>query len=180
MNYRTVSDEVLVATGGVVQVRSADVALVVQKGTSNARKRARLCAHPGPDDRLHEMLIVLDRGTYIRPHRHGAKSESFHVIEGELDVVLFHDDGGVRDVVRMGPYGSGRAFFYRLMEPCYHAVLINSPYALFHETTNGPFDRADVDFAPWSPPEGDPRVAAFVGRLRQAVGCPGSAAVPAA
>jgi cupin fold WbuC family metalloprotein len=169
MNYRTVSDEVFIATGGVVQVRDADVALIVRKGTTNARKRARLCAHPGPDDKLHEMLIVLDRGTYIRPHRHGGKSESFHVIEGELDVVLFHDDGTVRDVVRMGPYGSGRAFYYRLMEPCYHAVLINTPHVLFHETTNGPFDRAEVDFAPWSPAEGDPAVPAFVEKLRKAV-----------
>src|SRR5438309_9931257 len=105
MNYRAVSDEVFIATGGVVQVRPEDVAMGKAKGTTNARKRARLCAHPGPDDPLHEMLIVLDRGTYIRPHKHGDKSESFHIIEGELDVVLFHDSGAIREVIRMGPYG---------------------------------------------------------------------------
>jgi cupin fold WbuC family metalloprotein len=168
MNYRAVNDEVFVATGGVVRVTAADVALVKAKGTANARRRARLCAHPGPDDALHEMLIVLDRGTYVRPHRHVGKSESFHVIEGELDVVLFDDDGSTRDVVRMGPYGAARAFFYRLMEPCYHTVLVNTPLALFHETTNGPFRRAGTEFAPWSPAEGEPGVAAFVERLRAA------------
>jgi len=163
------SDEVFQAAGGIVRVTAADVAAVVGKGTTNARKRARLCAHPGPDDRLHEMLIVLDRGTYIRPHRHAGKCESFHIIEGELDVVVFHDDGPVRDVIRMGPFGSGRAFYYRIMEPCYHSVLINSRYALFHETTNGPFNRTDTEFAPWSPAEGDPGVAAFVEKIRGAV-----------
>jgi len=174
MNYRTINDEVFVATGGVVRVTAADVALVKAKGTTNARRRARLCAHPGPDDRLHEMLIVLDRGTYIRPHRHGGKAESFHIIEGELDVVIFHDDGSVRDVVRMGPYGSGKAFYYRVMEPSYHGVLINTPYALFHETTNGPFDRTDTEFAPWSPAEGDPGVPAFVAALRARIAVPAS------
>ena len=109
VNYRVLSEEVLVATGAVVQVRAEDVAVVKARGTTNARKRARLCVHPGPDDKLHEMLIVLDRATYIRPHRHAGKSESFHVVEGELDVLLFHDDGAVREVVRMGPYRSGRA-----------------------------------------------------------------------
>lgn len=168
MNYRAVNDEVFVATGGVVCVTAADVALVKAKGTTNARRRARLCAHPGPDDPLHEMLIVLDRGTYIRPHRHGGKSESFHVIEGELDVVLFADDGAVRDVIHMGPYGSGRVFFYRLMDECYHTVLVNTPVAVFHETTNGPFRRDDGVFAPWSPAEGEPGVAAFVEQLRAA------------
>ena len=166
MSIRATSDEVFLATGGIVQVRAEDVALVKQKGTTNARKRARLCAHPGPEDRLHEMLIVLDRGTYIRPHRHGGKAESFHIIEGELDVVIFHDDGSVREVVRMGPYSSGKAFYYRIMEPCYHSVLIHTPYALFHETTNGPFNLTDTEFAPWSPAEGEPGVAAFVESIR--------------
>ena len=167
MNYRAINDEVFVATGGVVRVTAADVALVKSKGTCNARKRARLCAHPGPDDPLHEMLIVLDRGTYVRPHRHAGKSESFHVIEGELDVVLFAADGTIRDVVRMGPYSSGRAFYYRLMESCFHTVMVRTPYALFHETTNGPYNPAEVEFAAWSPPEGEPGVPAFLGRLRE-------------
>ncbi|HUR55719.1 MAG TPA: WbuC family cupin fold metalloprotein [Gemmataceae bacterium] len=168
MSIRATSDEVFLATGGIVQVRAEDVALVKQKGTTNARKRARLCAHPGPTDTLHEMLIVLDRGTYIRPHRHGSKAESFHIIEGELDVVIFHDDGAVREVVRMGPYSSGKAFYYRIMEPCYHSVLIHTPYALFHETTNGPFNRTDTEFAPWSPAEGGEGVAEFVEKIRAA------------
>lgn len=168
MSIRATSDEVFLATGGIVQVRAEDVAMVKNKGTTNARKRARLCAHPGPDDKLHEMLIVLDRGTYIRPHRHGGKAESFHIIEGELDVVVFHDDGSIREVVRMGPYSSGKAFYYRIMEPCYHSVLIHTPFALFHETTNGPFNRTDTEFAPWSPGEGEPGMAEYVERIRVA------------
>lgn len=163
------SDEVFQATGGVVRVTAADVAEVVRKGTTNPRRRARLCAHPGPDDALHEMLIVLGRETYIRPHRHARKSESFHVVEGELDVVVFHDDGSVREIIPMGAYGSGRAFYYRVMEPCYHTVLIATPYALFHETTNGPFDRTEAEFAAWSPAEGDAGVAEYVAGLRALV-----------
>ena len=166
MGIQAKSEEVFQAVGGIVQVSAADVAAVVAKGTTNARKRARLCAHPGPEDRLHEMLIVLDRGTYIRPHRHGNKAESFHIIEGELDVVIFHDDGAVRDVIRMGPYGSGKAFYYRIMEPCYHSVLVGTPHAVFHETTNGPFNRGDTEFAPWSPAEGEPGVAAYLDQIR--------------
>ena len=101
------------------------------------------------------MLICLARETYIRPHRHAGKSESFHMIDGELDVVLFHDDGAIREVIRMGPYQSRQPFFYRLMEPCFHTVLVSTPHAVFHETTNGPFDPADTEFASWAPAEGD-------------------------
>jgi cupin fold WbuC family metalloprotein len=163
---RVASPEVLVASGGVVRVTAADVAEVVARGAGSPRKRARLCAHPSPADALHEMLICLARETYVRPHRHAGKSESFHIIEGELDVVLFDDAGAVRDVIAMGPYQSGRAFFYRLMEPCFHTVLVKTPFALFHETTNGPFDAADTEFAEWSPPEGGTAAGEYIDRLR--------------
>lgn len=163
---RELNAEVSVAGEGVVRVTAADLAAIRERGTRGARKRARFCAHIAPTDPLHEMLICLARGTYVRPHRHAGKSESFHVIEGELDVVLFHDDGAIREVIAMGPYASGKVFFYRLAEPCFHTVLVNAPHALIHETTNGPFDPADTEFAPWAPPEGDPRAAEFMNRLR--------------
>ena len=73
--------------------------------------------------------------------------------------------GSLREVVPMGPYSSGRAFFYRLMENCYHSVLIRTPYSLFHETTNGPFQHSDTEFAPWSPAEGDPEVPIYVEKM---------------
>jgi cupin fold WbuC family metalloprotein len=88
-------------------------------------------------------------------------------VEGELDVLLFDDDGPVRDVIRMGPYQSGRVFFYRLMEPLFHSVLVRSPHVLLHETTNGPFDPADTEFAPWSPVEGGPNATEYLNGLRE-------------
>lgn len=174
MGLRTVSEEVFVATDSIVRVSSADVEMLFSQARQNARGRARLCAHPDVQDRLHEMLIVLARDTYVRPHRHAGKSESFHVIDGELDVVIFHDDGSVRDVIRMGDYRSGRTFFYRLMEHCFHMVLVRTPFVLFHETTNGPFNRSDTEFATWSPMENDAGAMTYLTGLRSAVG-PGTA-----
>jgi len=44
------------------------------------------------------------------PHRHYNKSESFHVVEGEVDIVLFDDISGALKVIRMGACGSGKSF----------------------------------------------------------------------
>lgn len=165
MNLREESPEVLVAAGSIVRVAAGEVAIVRARGVRSIRKRARLCAHTSPSDPLHEMIICLARGTYIRPHRHDAKSESFHIIEGELDVVLFEDDGAIREVIRMGPYTSGAVFYYRLSEPVFHSVLVRSPHVLFHETTGGPFDRRATAFAPWSPAEGAPGAEEYLEQL---------------
>jgi cupin fold WbuC family metalloprotein len=124
----------------------------------------RVCTHRDPGDSLHEMLIVHTKDTYVRPHKHAAKSESFHVIEGEMDVVVFDDHGAVTDVLRLGDYRSGRTFYYRMHEPLFHTLLIRSEVVIFHEITAGPFRPQDTIFAPWEPPPDD--VAARAGHVR--------------
>ncbi|HVZ23104.1 MAG TPA: WbuC family cupin fold metalloprotein [Vicinamibacterales bacterium] len=170
MRAKTESAEVLYATDRIVTVDRAAVEELKRAASRNPRGRIRLCAHPDVDDRLHEMLIVHNRQAYVRPHKHLGKSESFHVIEGDVDVVIFDDDGAVADVIPMGAYGSGRAFFYRIATPIYHTLLIRSDVLVFHEATNGPFDRADTMFAPWAPEDSHPQeVQVFLTRVNQVV-----------
>jgi cupin fold WbuC family metalloprotein len=160
------SAEVRYATDAIVLVDAADVARLKKEAGENARRRIRLCAHESVDSPLHEMLIVHTMDTYIRPHKHVGKSESFHVVEGEVDVVVFDEDGGIADVIPMGTFASGRPFFYRIAEPLFHTLLIRSGVLVFHETTGGPFRRADTVFAPWAPEDGDvPAVHRFLADL---------------
>ena len=152
---RAESAEVRYAADAIVVVDAGDVAALKQAAAENARRRIRLCAHRGIDDGLHEMLIVHTNATYVRPHKHLGKSESFHVIEGTVDVVVFDDAGGVSRVIRMGAFGSGQPFYYRIAEPLFHTLLIRSEVLVFHETTSGPFRREDTVFATWAPDDAD-------------------------
>jgi cupin fold WbuC family metalloprotein len=170
MQTRVESAEVLYATDGIVTVDAAAIAELKRDAGANPRRRIRLCAHAGVDDRLHEMLIVHARDAYVRPHKHIGKSESFHVIEGDVDVVIFDEGGGVTEVIQMGTVGSGRPFFYRIATPLFHTLLIRSAVLVFHEATNGPFNRADTVFAPWAPQEVDAAaVQTFLNRLNDVV-----------
>jgi cupin fold WbuC family metalloprotein len=131
----------------------------------SVRKRSRLCAHDDPSAALHEMLIVHHREVYVRPHRHAGKAESIHCIEGAALIVLFEDDGSIRDTVALGD-GGNAAFFCRIPAGVFHTLLIRSEWLVFHETTCGPFDRSATQIAPWSPADADEAgVAAFVKRL---------------
>lgn len=166
MNVKRHSDEVVYALDPVVAVDRGFVDGLVQAADKAPRKRTRLCAHKGAEDRLHEMIIVLKRGTYLRPHRHRDKVESFHIITGRADVFTFDETGKTKSVVGLGDWASGRAFFYRNEASDYHTVHVRSEVVIFHETTNGPFDRAQTTFAPWAPEEGDaPGVERFMKRL---------------
>ena len=166
-----VSPEVFVAKGGILSVGETEMALLKAATQETPRKRCRICLHPTPLARgllrcriclhpsaeapLHEMIIAHCRGTYVRPHRHRGKSESFHLIEGRLTVVLFDDAGKEVRRVPMAPPGQGRNCLYRLQDCFYHTVLFEDDIVVFHEVTDGPFVREETEFAPWAPTEDD-------------------------
>jgi cupin fold WbuC family metalloprotein len=166
MRTRSVSNEVFYADERIVKITREDLARLIPEAARNERRRMRLCAHRSVDDPLHEMLIVLARDTYVRPHKHLHKSESFHVVEGEADIVVFEEDGSIRDVIPMGEYSSGACFYYRLADPCYHGLVVHSEVFVYHETTGGPLDPAQTVLAPWAPAEDALTLrAAFLARL---------------
>lgn len=151
----TANEEIFYSIGKLVEINRDDIDWLVSRAKQNCRKRARICAHLHPSDSLHEMLIVHTRGSYIRPHKHTNKSESFHVIDGEADILIFDDDGKLEHIVPMGQHSSRKHFYYRLNNFSYHTLIIHSDIFVFHETTNGPFRPEDTLFAPWAPEESD-------------------------
>jgi cupin fold WbuC family metalloprotein len=153
IRLRKVNDEVFVAEAQIVRVGAPQIAFLKRQAGSNARGRARICAHRSNDDRLHEMLIAISSASYIHPHKHLGKVESFHVVEGMVDVVMFDDSGAVVDIVELGAVSTGRNFYYRLSDSVFHTLLIHGDFLVVHETTNGPFVREETILAPFAPPE---------------------------
>jgi len=155
MNLRKASEEVYIALDPIVRLGSEEVAFLKEAATRSPRRRARICAHKSNDDKLHEMLIAIAGDSYIRPHKHFGKSESFHIVEGTVDVAVFDDAGKLVDVVELGAPGSGRRFFYRLSESAFHTLVIRSQFLVMHEVTNGPFDPKQSAAAAFAPEEAD-------------------------
>ncbi len=120
----------------------------------HASRRSRLCLHRGPQDLTHEMIIVAHASTYIRPHRHPReKSESYHVIEGKMEIRLFDENGRVQRVVTL-TCGPGGTFMYRMTNGWWHQPVPKTEWLVYHETYSGPFDKGiDVQYAPWAPEE---------------------------
>jgi len=118
-------------------------------------RRARFCLHQNDQSKVHEMVIAFCQDSYMRPHKHHHKTESFHVIEGELLVVFFDEEGKITRSIHMQPVQQGGCFLYRLSNDLWHTVIPLSEYVVIHEVTNGPFIKEDSMFAPWAPDGSD-------------------------
>ena len=162
---RSESSEVLYPDEEIVVVAQADLQELKSLALLNPRQRVRLCAHRSPNDRLHEMFIVHTLGCYVRPHKHLQKAESMTVLEGEVDVVLFHEDGSIRQIIQLGTADTGKTFYQRLPEEIYHMLIIRTEFLVFHEITEGPFLRKNTIFPDWAPAEQGKASKAFVDQV---------------
>ena len=146
---RKESEEVLYAENEIVVFGKADLEELKRLAMLTPRKRIRLCTHRNSSDPLHEMFIIHTKDTIVPPHKHIGKAESFSILEGRVDVILFHDDGKIRETIRMGYPASGLPFYYRLAVPIFHTLAIHSDFVVFHEVTSGPFQRDKTVIASW-------------------------------
>ncbi|MEK0192464.1 WbuC family cupin fold metalloprotein [Microcoleus anatoxicus] len=144
-----------VAQEEIIEVGHQQIAQLKQAAIEAPLKRSRICLHQDHSDQVQEMVIAFCKDSYIRPHRHLKKSESFHVIEGSLIVVFFDDNGEITRRVEMSSQGSRQTFIYRLSSSLWHTVVPRSEFVILHETTTGPFIKGDTEFPSWAPEDGD-------------------------
>ncbi len=142
---------------------------VADSASASPRRRMNHNFHSGPADNPHRFLNVLLAGTYIRPHRHSApaKSETFVVLEGVADVILFDEYGVVRERHRIGAESpEGRIWGIDLAPGIWHTIVARSPRAVCFEVKPGPWEpSSDKEFADWAPAENDPAVASYLQAL---------------
>lgn len=134
------------------------------------RGRVILPLHKSHEDPLHRMFNALQPGTYVRPHRHlsTSKSESFIVLRGALDFLVFNEQGRIALARRLE--AGGESFGIDVAPRCFHSFLVREPDTLLFEVKPGPYSASDdKDFAAWAPPEGASEVAAYLVKLEEAL-----------
>jgi len=109
----------------------------------------RLCLHESPDAAFHEMIVLERKGNWHRSHRHPAKGESYHIIEGKLAAITFDDGGTVKSACVMELHGS---FMYWMEANTCHTLIPRSDLVIYYESKPGPFGRdSNLIFPDWAP-----------------------------
>ncbi len=134
-----------------------------QTAAENASRKMRFCLHQDQNAQLHEMVIAVAPGAYLRPHRHPTKCESFHVIQGKFWLVIFDDSGKIQRKFVMGPRHEEDIFLYRIEKGYWHTIVPLTDFVILHEVTPGPFVREEAsEFPVWAPaPEETEKIREF-------------------
>ena len=159
----------------IVTVDQALIDRLKQDAGRNLSKRMRFCLHQDLAADLHEMVIAVAPGGYLRPHQHPHKSESFHVIEGRFWLLVFDDNGEIIEKFKMGERGQEAIFLYRLEPGYWHTIRPLTDFVVLHEVTRGPFVKEEASLFPsWAPDGNEPeQVRAFHEKLDRICGIGG-------
>ncbi len=127
------------------------------KAVVSPRKRVHHNLHSDLDDPVQRLAVVMEPGTYIRPHRHTRpeKWELFVALRGAATVFIFADDGRVLKRQEIGAAGPCQAI--EIPAKAWHTLVINEPATFLLEVKPGPYaPLPESDFASWAPSEGVP------------------------
>ena len=154
MNLVKVNDEVFYANDSIITFGVTEINFLKDTAKITPSQRSRICTHSSPDNLIHEMFIGLTARSYIRPHKHLTKTESFYVMEGEVDIVMLDDLGDIVAVTELAEPGSAKSTYFKMTEHLFHTLILHSEFLILHEVTNGPFIPNEAILAPFAPPEG--------------------------
>jgi len=138
---------------------------------TSPRRRMNFNFHQAPEDNAHRLLNVLLAGAYVRPHRHTTplKSETFLVLEGQVDAILFDDQGRITARYPLGAETpAGHVWGVDIPEGAWHTIVPRTARAVCFEVKPGPWDPAtDKEWATWAPAEDSPAAAEYCRKLLQ-------------
>jgi cupin fold WbuC family metalloprotein len=148
-DFCELSAAVEVATNPFVVVNEVLIDRTIVRARNAPQRRARVLLHRGQEDSLHEMLIALPRDSCDVPHINFKSGKSFHIVRGEMAVMLFADDGSEVLPCRLGASSADSRRMVRLNQPHWHTIIPLTDYVVFIETIIGPF--TGNQFANWAP-----------------------------
>lgn len=149
-------------------ITTEDLHELAGKAADSERQRAHLNVHEALDANVQRLFIATEPETYMRPHRHpeAHKWEFFVVLEGAIDLLIFEEDGTLKQRIPMSP---DRTRAVEVPPGTWHAYVCQQSGTLALEVKEGAYiPTPEADFAPWSPAENMPGAAKFRDWMRTA------------
>lgn len=134
---------------------------VSAKAKNSPRLRMNHNFHASLSDPVQRLLNALEPGTYIRPHRHANKEESFVLIQGKALAIIFDDNGLIHEHAILG--ADAGCMGVEFPENRFHTLTAIEPGTVVFEIKEGPFEpHLPITQAVWSPEEGSPEVRSYL------------------
>ncbi|MDO8698164.1 MAG: WbuC family cupin fold metalloprotein [Pseudomonas sp.] len=132
------------------------------QAAANPRRRQHHNLHQ-MDEACHRMVVGLQPGSYIPPHRHLAddKAETLLALQGCFGLLIFTEAGELLEKRLL--QAGGECAGVDLPPGVFHGLVVLAADSVLFECKAGPYRPvSEAELAPWAPREGAPEVASYL------------------
>ena len=137
-------------------VARSQISDLASEAETAPRRRTHLLLHSGPQDQVQRLMIVLQPGSYIRPHHHSQQWELLVLLQGRGDLLRFDESGCLADRMEL----SRSAPVAQIPAGVWHGFVVLERDTAVLEIKPGPY--RPNEFADWAPEEGAPDASRMV------------------
>ncbi len=155
----------------MIKIDDSFTSPLIKKSANSDRRRTIHNFHKEHSDTLQRMMNVMQKDTYIQPHKHENpdKREAFIIFKGKGVVIEFDDHGKVLDYFILDPTKGNHGC--EVAENTWHTVICLEDNSIFYEVKDGPYNPTDdKNFATWAPKEGNAGCKEYNKQLIQKLG----------
>jgi len=153
----------------MIRITTELIDQVVDQARNSPRLRMNYNFHADLADPVQRLLNALEPWTYIRPHKHTTKEESFVLLRGTILAVVFNNDGSIRDHAILSRETGILGIEFE--ENSYHMLTSLETGSVVYEIKEGPFvPHTEGSSAPWAPQEGTPEAKGFLTKTFEELG----------
>ena len=127
-----------------IEINNSLIKNLKKLSLKNNNCNLRVCLHRNKKDKLHNMIVLLnkDSGINFSTHKHKNKDEIYQIIEGSIKISVFKN----KEVIKKIILSKKKNFITRINKNKYHKVQPLKKFAIFHEVREGPFLKGDSIF----------------------------------
>lgn len=127
---------------------------VTSQAKVNPRLRMNYNFHTSMGEPIHRMLNALEPESYLPPHRHTDKEETYLVLRGSMWVFYYDESGNVLERVLLSP--SEGKYGLEIPTGTWHSIVVLESGTVIFEMKKGPYQPlAPEDLASWAPAPSD-------------------------
>lgn len=127
---------------------------VTSEAQASPRLRMNYNFHASLDAPIHRLLNALEPGTYLPPHRHTDKEETYVVLRGSLLAFFYDNSGNITEKVDLNP--SAGVYGLEIPAGTWHSIISLETGTVIFEIKSGPYcPLPPEDIAPWAPAPSD-------------------------
>lgn len=101
----------------------------------------RICLHKNKKDKLHDMIVLINKKNKVLIHKHVKKDEIYQILEGKIMIEIFQ-----KNKVKKIILDKRNNIIFRMKMNTFHRISPISNCAIFHEIRLGPLNKKDTIF----------------------------------